>query len=482
MIRRSVKFQLVAFALISILGVVYVGANYVGFHFLSAGPYKVTLVLPESGGIFPNAEVTERGVTVGRVGAVELPKDRSKCGSASHCVTVQLNIDHDKKIPADLHATVANLSAVGEQYVDLAPNNNTGPYLHDGSVITAQDATVPLDDATLLLNLDKLVNSVDRKHLTTVIEELGKGFTDLGPSLQRLIDNGNQLTEAAIQSLPQQLALIDDSKTVLDTQRDVAAEFKSWVASFASFSDQLRVSDPDLRSVFDNGVQASRELTGLLHDNESVLPTLLGNLVTFNRIQAVRLPYVRATLELFPALTAAGFYVTPGDGTAHFGQINDNYKPCSVGYSSTKLRGNNDDGHTPSDWGGPANLDAYCHGPGSQTSDYRGSRLVPRPDHANITNSDPYSGPTYGRTNHPTLQEQGGGGGHNASGRSGGSNGSGSSTNGSSDTTVPLPYDPTTGLLTGLDGKQYQLGYNGPLEPIFGSNSWEWLLIAPTMR
>jgi len=47
---------------------------------------------------------------------------------------------------------------------------------------------------------------------------------------------------------------------------------------------------------------------------------------------------------------------------------------------------------------------------------------------------------------------------------------------------VPLPYDPTTGMLTGLDGKSYQLGFNGPLAPIFGSSSWEWLLIAPTMR
>ena len=33
-----------------------------------------------------------------------------------------------------------------------------------------------------------------------------------------------------------------------------------------------------------------------------------------------------------------------------------------------------------------------------------------------------------------------------------------------------------------MEGKTYQLGYNGPLEPIFGSSSWEWLLIAPTMR
>ena len=193
MIRRTVKFQLVAFALISLLGIFYVGANYVGIHFLSAGPYTVTLVLPESGGIFPNAEVTERGVTVGKVGSMRLHGGN---------VEVDLQIENDRKIPSDVHATIANLSAVGEQYVDLAPKRTGAPYLQDGDVIPADDATVPLDDATLLLHLDQLVNSVDRQHLSTVIEELGKGFTDLGPSLQRLIDNGNELTQAAIDSLP----------------------------------------------------------------------------------------------------------------------------------------------------------------------------------------------------------------------------------------------------------------------------------------
>jgi len=201
--------------------------------------------------------------------------------------------------------------------------------------------------------------------------------------------------------------------------------------------------------------------------------TLLGNLVTFNRIQAVRLPYVRATLELFPALTAGGFYVTPGDGTAHFGQVNDNSQPCTTGYSSTKIRGNNDNGNKGADWGGPANLDAYCHGKGI-TTDQRGSRMVPRPDNAQVTNSDPYPGPVYGKTKHPTVAEQRGSG--------GGGKASAAAFSSGAQTIVPMPYDPTTGLLTGLDGKQYQLGYSGPLAPIFGSNSWEWLLLAPTMR
>jgi phospholipid/cholesterol/gamma-HCH transport system substrate-binding protein len=467
-IRRTVKIQLVAFAVISLLGIVYVGANYVGVRFPgTAGPYTVKLMLANTGGIFPNAAVSERGVDIGRVGPMHYDQD-------SRQVVADLHIRPGHKIPEQVHVTVANLSAVGEQYVDLEPLTAIQPpYLHQGSVIPSSQTTIPLDDATILVDIDKLVNSVNKPELTSVIEELGKGFQDLGPSLQALIDNGNALTQEAISTLPQQLKLIDDGRVVLDTQNAVASELKSWAASFASFSDQLRVSDPALRGVLDNGVGAARQLQTLLADNESVLPTLLGNLITFNQIQAVRLPYVRATLELFPPQVAGGFYVTPGDGTAHFGMVNQTpqdqpQNPCTTGYESTKLRGNNDSGSAGADWGGPANLNAYCQG--NPQADYRGSRLVPRPDTAQVTNSDPYPGPVYGKSNHPTVAEQKNGDHFKQA------------SNAAPDSVIPLPYDPATGLLTGLDGQKYQLGYNGPLAPIFGSNSWEWLLLAPTMR
>jgi len=482
MIRRGVKIQLVAFVVISLVGILYVGLNYVGIN-VTSKPYTVKLMVADTGGIFPNAAVSERGVDVGRVGSMRLTPD--------HQVEVDLHLKNGTKIPANgLKVTIANLSAVGEQYVDLEPATTSGPYLQKGSVIQADAVTVPLDDATMLVDLDKLVNSVDKQHLATVIEELGKGFQDVGPALQALIDNGNKLTQAAIDSLPQQLKLIDDSTKVLDTQRDVAAELKSWAASFASFSDQLRQSDPDLRGIFDNGVAASNELRGLLADNESALPVLLGNLITFNQIQEVRLPYVKAILQLLPPQIAGGFYVTPGDGTAHFGMVNQTVteqsnpqystSPCTTGYTTgqpsgmtpTRLRGND----SKSQWGGPANLDAYCKN--DQKNDQRGSRYVwpftPDKGAANVTNSDPYPGPVYGKSSNPTLAEQ--------QRSSGTTLKSSSNRSAAQPGVISLPYDPATGVVTGTDGKPYQLGYNGPLAPIFGSNSWEWLLLAPTMR
>ena len=91
-----------------------------------------------------------------------------------------------------------------------------------------------------------------------------------------------------------------------------------------------------------------------------------------------------------------------------------------------------------------------------------------------MTNADPYPGPVYGKSSSPTVSDQGGP--PHTSARSASANAAGSGG------VISLPYDPATGMVTGTDGNSYQLGFNGPLAPIFGSDSWEWLLIAPTMR
>ena len=73
MIRRGVKVQLLVVLVITVLGVSYVGARYVGLGSAITGSgYVVNADFAESGGIFQGAEVTYRGVTVGRVDALRL--------------------------------------------------------------------------------------------------------------------------------------------------------------------------------------------------------------------------------------------------------------------------------------------------------------------------------------------------------------------------------------------------------------------------
>lgn len=85
MITRTVKIQLLAFATVTAVGVSYVGAQYTGIGdaLLDRG-YTVRAEFAESGGIFQGAEVTYRGVPVGRVGQLELMRLRRGVGGARH--------------------------------------------------------------------------------------------------------------------------------------------------------------------------------------------------------------------------------------------------------------------------------------------------------------------------------------------------------------------------------------------------------------
>src|SRR4051812_14433707 len=171
MIRRTVRIQLVAFLLITVLGIGYAGFQYVGIgHRFINKPFTVTVAFKDATGVYPNAEVTERGVQVGKVSSMSLTSDG---------VDVKLAINHSYqgKIPkSEIRAVLADLSAVGEQFIDLQPTTDSGPYLTDGDRIDASRTTVPINPATLLSDIDKLVNSVNKTELTTVINELNAAF------------------------------------------------------------------------------------------------------------------------------------------------------------------------------------------------------------------------------------------------------------------------------------------------------------------
>ena len=417
MIGRTTKIQIAVFVLISLLGVSYVSARYVGLtDKLTGSTFLVGADFQESGGIFPNAEVTYRGITVGRVDRLELRRNG---------VRVYLRLDKGTDVPSDTRAVVANRSAVGEQYVDLQPKRSGAPYLAAGGVIPQRDTETPLPVQTLLVNLDRLVNSVPRDDLVTVIDELGAAFNGTGPDLQRLIDKGNALTEAATTALPETVRLIDDGQTVLDTQRVSGPAIKSFASDLALLSATLRDRDADLRAVFDNGIVASQQLERLLRENRPAIAQLLGNLLSGGQVTVARLDGVEQILVTYPAAVAGGYTVVPGDGTAHFGLV-DQTEPKSCKYDNPQ-RSPNDTSNTPAN-----TRNARCTDPppGSQV---RGSANAPGPSSGSADQVPSYLG----------------------------------------------GYDAATGSVLGTDGRPLLMGSRGGQQGLLGKDSWQWLLLGP---
>src|SRR5690348_6509467 len=101
MLTIGVRVKLIAFLVIGVAITVYIGLRYadLGRYVGLPGYYVVRLELADGGGIFTNAEVTYRGVTVGRVGPLHL---------TAGGVEVDLNVDDAApRIPVDVTAVVA---------------------------------------------------------------------------------------------------------------------------------------------------------------------------------------------------------------------------------------------------------------------------------------------------------------------------------------------------------------------------------------
>jgi phospholipid/cholesterol/gamma-HCH transport system substrate-binding protein len=367
-ITPRVRLQLLAFVIVTVLGVGYVSVRYLGAGALiGAGPYPVTLQLTDSGGIFTGADVTYRGVSVGRVTALRL---------TSQGVEVQLEItENAPSIPADLDAVVSNLSVIGEQFVDLRPVRADGPTLTAGSVIPAARASTPVEISELIANLDDFIRSVPLESLRTVVDELGTAFTGTGPELARLLESTDAFTHDAIAALPQTLTLIRDGRVVLQTQNERASAIVSFSHDLALLAAQLRSSDPDLRRLITTAPQFADQTSALIEESGTQIGQLLADLLTVSRVALPRQDRLRHLLSVYPVVTGGtDSSVVPDDGFAHLGLALNLFDPyaCVRGYEDTIRRSGTDTQPIP------ANRDAFCAElPGSPIN-VRGTQNVPR--------------------------------------------------------------------------------------------------------
>ncbi|PZS13972.1 MAG: ABC transporter substrate-binding protein [Pseudonocardiales bacterium] len=377
MLRRTTKIQLILFAIITLVGVSYVSAEYVGLTkgLFGAKGCTIKADFPDSGGIFTNAEVTYRGVTVGKVGQLTLLDNGVR-------VDLKLNKCNSPKIPASSTAQVSNRSVIGEQYVNLIPTSSNGPYLSGKSApLPMKRNRVPVATQVLLTNLDRLVRSVDTHKLQVAVSELGLAFNNQGPALGSLLDSTNNLLAAAQKNLPDTLALIKLSDGVLQTQLDEAPAMASWAHSLNLLSQQFKKSDLDIRSLLDNGPSDLGVIATFVQDNRTDLGITFANLASTGQLLVRHLGGIEELFELYPALAAGSFTVLHTDGVGALGfEVNFNDPPdCGSptsgrdGYNGTRLRPPSDTSPTP------PNTAAHCIPPTSAT-DVRGAQNVPGGD------------------------------------------------------------------------------------------------------
>ncbi|MGZ3119628.1 MCE family protein [Streptomyces sp. H62] len=368
MITLAVRLKNLAFLVIAVLVLGFVGIRYadLGRYVGAADYYTVDVELPRTGGLFTHSDVTYRGVSVGRVGPIDLTAE----GVVAH-----LRIKKSApSIPADTRAVVAGLSAVGEQYIDLRPESDSGPYLADGTRIELPDTEVPAPVTDVLTSVDALTRSVPLEDLRTVVDEFGKTFEGHGDDLQALLDNGSAFVEAADRALPSTTRLLTDGETVLRTQAEEAEAIRGFADGATELARALKGSDADLRRLLTVTPGAATQVSGLLRDLDPSLGVVLANLLTTSEVAVTRQRGIEELLVKYPAAVSAGATAVDG-GTMKLGLAVTFFKPlpCTAGYGGTRYRNGLDLGTAPA-----LNTGASCTAPPGSGVNVRGSANAPR--------------------------------------------------------------------------------------------------------
>ena len=416
--RAGVRTRLVAFVVLSAVGVAYASASYLGLwdKVLGRG-YTVTAYLPSSGGLYNGSQVTYRGVKVGEVSAM-VPADKG--------LAVTLTMQDEARIPAESPFFVHNGSAVGEQYLDFEPRAAGEPYLRDGDEIRGGPDALPVDEADVLLELDEFVGSVDRQDLRTVVEELGLMFDGAARPLQGLVDDADTLVRAAERDTAPTVRLINNGRTVLRTQEANRSSIRTLARGLAQVSTALRTGDPQLRAILQGGPGTADQVRLLLEGLEPTLPVLTSNLATVAQVTTARVPAIEQLLNTFPVNVAGGFTGTSPDGYGSVElQFDDAPPPCTKGYLPVNRW------RPPSDeTDGKVYKKAHCaSGP---PINVRGTKHAP--------------GPPVGWWNRGRV----------------------------------APYDPRTGEVT--TGRSRGAVISDPTGgDVYGSEAWKWILVGPTV-
>ncbi|ETW24855.1 virulence factor Mce family protein [Mycobacterium gastri] len=268
MLTPFIKRQLIVFGVLTVVSLLVLGVYYLRIPSLAGiGRYTLKAELPASGGLYPTANVTYRGVTIGKVTDVEPTPTGAEA---------TMSIDSRYKIPIDASANVHSVSAVGEQYLDLVSTGNPGKVFSPGQTITK--GTVPSEIGPALDTANRGLQVLPADKIPVLLDETAQAVGGLGPALQRLVD----ATQAIVGDFRTQIKDVDDiiehSGPVIDSQVRSGDAIERWAHNLNTLAAQTAQRDQNVKSILSQAAPTADQLNEVFTDVRDSLPQTLANL------------------------------------------------------------------------------------------------------------------------------------------------------------------------------------------------------------
>ena len=298
----------------------------------------VTALFSKAIGLFKDSHVRVLGVDVGRVTSVK-PEGQQ--------VKVTMTIEKTRKIPADAHAVIVPISLIADRYIQLTPVYESGPALHDGSVIGVDHTAIPAELDDLLAQLKKLLDAVQSgkpgtpASIGAAIFNLAAALKGTGNDLSQTLSGGGALAGAAADNAAAIESSVVDLANLLAALTARRNDIIQLNTRLASALGAIAEEHDTLGSALGNIGTLTQELGSLIAahrtDLESDLSVLAKTTSVLNNHQAS----LAQGLDWLPVLTDGGESEhTPGavhqsDGGPFHVDVRDSHAfSCAPGLTS----------------------------------------------------------------------------------------------------------------------------------------------------
>ena len=271
---RRVIINTIAFGALSLVLIVVMAVQVLPTVF--GRSYSIYGIFTAAGGVATNQEVTYRGVQVGRVGDMTLT-DRH--------VRIELIIEAGNRIPRDgTSARVLFKSAVGEQFIDLLPDHETGPFFASGDTIPVERTSIPIQIEDLLRNLDAVLRSIDPQALGSLINELGAGLTGHGDDLKNVILALDTFARVGADRRNELAGIIGDGADIQDSFNSTREDFVRAQEAARAVLATLVARKDDVERTLEATRDLGTEIIALLDHRKQELNQILADLGDVVRI------------------------------------------------------------------------------------------------------------------------------------------------------------------------------------------------------
>ena len=239
-----------------------------------ASPVRISAQFTDAVGLYVGNDVSVLGLKVGTVTAIH--------PEGTH-VVVDMTVDPDVKLPANVGAVTMSPSVVTDRRVELTPVYRGGPTLRDGDLI-------PLDRTHTPVEIDRVFAAADR--LTSQLNSATGGNPALSDALSVAADtfagNGDKVRQG-VHGLAAAIGVGADQRDQLvnlikdvDQLTQKAADNDTTIRQFSSnLTDATALLDdqgPHLRQTLDNLNELLDRTNQLISDNRSKGEDTLDNL------------------------------------------------------------------------------------------------------------------------------------------------------------------------------------------------------------